>query len=247
MLEDTLHEPTNVLSERKMIVNNSITQDVFEVLPVNHCWLHVRWELTPKTLERAVAGMGPDWHRSQPALRVTRILHDDSGPHARELHKQLDIPTNIQEWFVDIPESEDSWGIELGYASNSGRFFSMLHSVPVATPHAGNRVSNASDVTPSVQQEPLRRTGVCNSSADFELKTELVITGSVHPSAILCIDDSPLPIDPKTGEFQWRTTLVNGRFVVPIEATTERERQRVLLAIEANSHYLDREPINHRM
>ncbi len=224
--------------DRRLVVNRAVREDCFKVEPANHRWIKVNWTLTEATLERAIASMGPEWHRCEPVLKLSRVKADESGPHARQLHEHVAIPVDSHEWFLNVPSGEKFWQVELGYLSKTGKFFSLMHSSAINMP--GNPAdvrnsSNSEDYTVSIPfDEQIDEIGL-------NVKAELVLTGTAHPAAIVTVDDVEMVIDNRTGRFQWRTTLCNGRFVVPIEAVTDRERQRILLAVEANTHHLDNE------
>lgn len=234
---------SNNRGTNRLLVSDSSEGDAFSVTPANHHWLRITWTLSKKTHERAVAAMGPDWHRAEPVLRLIRVTRDDSGPHARQLVDTIPLPPDCPEWFVNVPAGSDSWLVELGYLSKSNRFFSLLHSSPITMPSGPSVVTNASQ---NEEQgfAPFANNG--DESVDLHVETELVIIGCAEPTARVTIDEAVQRLDPRTGQFHWKTSLTNGRYVIPIEASTDREKQRVLLAVETNSHTLDPEPLARR-
>ena len=247
-LQSRLGEGTNAMAktgahtsptphvERRLQTVTSVRQDAFEVSAKSPYWLKVAWRLTEKTLNRAVAGMGPDWHRSRPVLRVSQMACDESGPHAKQVHSDIELPPDCSEWYVNVPGGIAAWGVELGYLSSTDKFFSLLHSPAIVMPS-----SSGGDHLPVSRDPTAGRSASGREQAGLSIAAELLMHGTVSPSALVTIDGSEIPIETRSGKFEWRTRLGDGRIVVPIEARTDCESRRVLLAIDSNLRFLEPE------
>jgi len=98
-------------------------------------WLHAFWEITPRSMARAQAALGQEWHGARPTLRVLRIDSGvDASPAARVL-REIEVHGGVKNWFIDIREPMRC-RVELGYLTTSGRFLGLVRSNTVATPNA---------------------------------------------------------------------------------------------------------------
>jgi hypothetical protein len=101
-------------------------------------WLHVIWHVTRTTVMRAQAAMAEHWHTARPILRLLEV---DAGPTtstAEKIVREIEIHGGVQNWYVDAPNPPHSYRIELGYRSQSGKFFTIARSNMVTTPAPGS-------------------------------------------------------------------------------------------------------------
>ena len=215
-------------------------QDRLTIDEVGANWVRLQWVLTPKTQERAASAMGRDGHRSTRVLRVLRIVQDDSSPRSKELVEEIVLPvTAAAEWFLHLPPTEHAWLVEIGLIFGQNRFFSMIHSAPVVL--NGNRVSLPGGET---WQSRERFLDMLEGGEPPPLKVQgkFVLSGVTRPGAHATIDDCPVSVNPRTGEFQWELPLSNGRVVIPLNVEECGKVQRALLALDLNFHLLEPEP-----
>jgi len=98
-------------------------------------WLHAFWELTPRSVVRAQAALGQEWHSARPALRLLRL---ESGLHASAsacVVREIEVHGGVKNWFIDVREPMRCRA-ELGYRSASGRFHALARSNAVSVPPA---------------------------------------------------------------------------------------------------------------
>jgi hypothetical protein len=102
-------------------------------------WLHVNWELTRPTIERAKAAMGQEWHLAKPILRVLEIA-DSGTTNAAERHvRDIEIHGGVNNWYIDVKDPPKNYRVEIGYlAGANGRFHVLGRSNVVTTPRASN-------------------------------------------------------------------------------------------------------------
>lgn len=218
---------------------NTDIQDDLLIEEVGVQWIRVRWTMTRKTLDRADSAMGREAHRCSRALRVLQIEHDDSGPRSKKLVQEITLPGNASEWFVHLPSSEHAWIIEIGTLFGQGRFFSMLHSAPLAlrgtrAPLAESRkyLGNERFLESLEEGEP----------PPLKVQGKFVLNGVTRPGSQATIDDQPVSVCPQTGKFEWELPLANGRIVIPMNVLDCGKIQRALMAIDLNFHLLEPEP-----
>ncbi|MDA1040513.1 MAG: DUF4912 domain-containing protein [Planctomycetota bacterium] len=100
-------------------------------------WLHTFWEITPRSVERAQAALGTEWHSARPLLRVLQV---ESGMHAspsERVVREIEIHGGVKNWFIDIREPIRC-RVEIGYRTTSGRFHGLARSNTVSTPAASH-------------------------------------------------------------------------------------------------------------
>jgi len=96
-------------------------------------WLHVFWELTARSITRAQAALGQEWHGARPVIRLVQL---ESGLHAspsERLVREIPVHGGVKNWFIDIREPH-RYRCEIGYLAASGRFHALARSNAVSTP-----------------------------------------------------------------------------------------------------------------
>jgi hypothetical protein len=94
-------------------------------------WVHAYWEITPKKYDEARDFLGGVFGSSREVLRV----HDAS----MEPWKSFDIDTSYgaRNWYINVPESNRTYVVDIGFLAPDGRFFLMARSNAVTTPRSG--------------------------------------------------------------------------------------------------------------
>jgi len=96
-------------------------------------WLHAFWEITPASVVRAEAALGPEWHGARPTLRVLQLENGLQGSPSERVIRTIEVHGGVKNWFIDIRDAIRC-RVELGYASPSGRFHVMARSNAVSLP-----------------------------------------------------------------------------------------------------------------
>jgi hypothetical protein len=215
--------------------------DSLQLDEVGDRWLHIRWQVSPKTQARAESAMGRDVHRSTRLLRLHCVDPGEDGPPSKQLVQELELPGGVLEWFVRIPTEATIWQVEIGIRFGKGRFFSLLHSSPVTlSPRRARRIEGENQFSPWSLSETLEG----GNPPQLEIQGTFVLSGKTRPQARVLVDDRTVPVDTDTGLFEWRLPLENGRLVVPVNVTDAGQIRRALLAIETNFHLLAPEPMS---
>ena len=101
-------------------------------------WLHAYWEVTPASVDRLRAELGDEWRGSRTVLRVYDYPPDipegeatsDNGEHRYD----IDLPTGVDNWYVNVGRPERAYRVAVGVISRSGRFHAYARSNRVSTP-----------------------------------------------------------------------------------------------------------------
>jgi len=96
-------------------------------------WLHAFWELTPRSVERAKAALGAEWHVARPVLRVLQVESGMQASPSEQVVREIDVHGGVKNWFIDVREPLRC-RVEIGYRSPTGRFHGLARSNTVSTP-----------------------------------------------------------------------------------------------------------------
>jgi hypothetical protein len=100
-------------------------------------WLHVFWELTHQSVQRAEAALGQDWHGAKPILRVCDVSAQDTTSTAEGVVRDVDIHGGCNNWYVEVTQPPRSYRVDVGYLSKRGQFYALARSNVVTPPKAG--------------------------------------------------------------------------------------------------------------
>ncbi|MFO1022054.1 MAG: DUF4912 domain-containing protein [Planctomycetales bacterium] len=267
-------------AEQSPPADTSPRKDQFVVIVRGPYWLQAHWNLTPESIRRAEVALGVDWHAATPHLRLMDVTATDLGTSAEVLLQSIPIHGGVQDWYIPIEAGRRSYRLQIGYQTNSGRFFAVSRSNVVSPPLPGSPQSGDehwSDLVQNCEQVYAMSGGYTDSQAhsplkevfehrlqrsmapsapladsnslrndrnpggvSLQLKTEVVIYGTVSPNAQVTFEGKPVKLD-SLSSFRLRMPLNEGRHILPVVATntTTSEQQTVILAIERNLKQLD--------
>ena len=97
-------------------------------------WLHVYWELSRRSIDRARAAMGQHWHQSRPVLRLHEVSYNGTTSSARQPVRDIEIHGGVNNWYIDVHNPPKSYQVEIGYLAPANRFYSLARSNIVRTP-----------------------------------------------------------------------------------------------------------------
>jgi hypothetical protein len=117
------------------------TKDRVVLMVRDPYWLHVYWEITTQSLQRAEAALGQDWHTAKPILRVVDVSSQDTTSTSEAIVRDIEIHGGCQNWYIDVPQPPKSYRVDIGYLSRRGQFYVMCRSNVVTTPKAGVKES----------------------------------------------------------------------------------------------------------
>ena len=96
-------------------------------------WLHAFWEVSPRSIARAEAALGQDWHAARPVLRLLQLENGLQGSPSERVVRTIEVHGGVKNWFVDIREPMRC-RLEIGYLTAAGRLHALARSNAVSTP-----------------------------------------------------------------------------------------------------------------
>ena len=96
-------------------------------------WIHVFWEVAPRSIARAQAALGQEWHGARPVLRLMELENSLRGSPSERVIRTIPVHGGVKNWFIDIREPIRC-RVEIGYLAISGRFHSLARSNAVSVP-----------------------------------------------------------------------------------------------------------------
>lgn len=138
--------PVDAIDRRKLAVpsqnghsdKNKAKQDRIVTMVRDPFWLHVYWEITPESIQRTEAALGPDWYTSKPVLRVLDVSSEDTTSAAESVLRDIPIHGGVNNWYLDIDGTQRSYRVDVGYLTAKGRFFALARSNMVTPPKPGS-------------------------------------------------------------------------------------------------------------
>jgi uncharacterized protein len=133
----------NLLGKPPRHLQGGHSKDRIVVVVRDPYWLHVFWELTHQSVQRAEAALGQDWHGAKPILRVYDVSAQDTTSTAEGVVRDVDIHGGCNNWYIEVTQPPRSYRVDIGYVSKRGQFYVLARSNVVTPPKAG--VSDAID------------------------------------------------------------------------------------------------------
>jgi hypothetical protein len=96
-------------------------------------WMHAFWEISPRSIVRAQAALGQEWHTARPVIRVLRLEAGLQASPSEQVVRVIDVHGGVKNWFIDVREPLRC-RVEIGYLAATGRFHSLVRSNAVTTP-----------------------------------------------------------------------------------------------------------------
>jgi len=96
-------------------------------------WLHAFWEVAPRSIARAEAALGSEWHAARPVLRLLELENGLQGSPSERVVRTIEIHGGVKNWFIDI-RTPLRCRVEVGYVTTTGRFHCLARSNAVSTP-----------------------------------------------------------------------------------------------------------------
>ena len=98
-------------------------------------WLHAFWEVTPRSIARAQAALGQEWHAARPTLRVLQLENGLQASPSERVIREIPVHGGVKNWFIDVRDPLRC-RVEIGYRTPTGRFHALARSNAVTTPAA---------------------------------------------------------------------------------------------------------------
>ncbi|ATW23490.1 DUF4912 domain-containing protein [Candidatus Formimonas warabiya] len=113
----------------------SYGDDQLTLMVKNPRWLYAYWEISPARLKTLQNLFPQEWDLSLPTLRIYQVTPDDGEGRPSHLF-DIEISLQAKNWFINVPNENQHYFIELGRKLPGGKFVPILRSAVVKTPRA---------------------------------------------------------------------------------------------------------------
>lgn len=108
------------------------------ILTVNDpYWLHVMWELSAHSVQRAEAALKQDWYGAKLTIRLWDVTSQDTTSTYETPLQDIPVEEDGHNWYIHVPQPPRTYRVDIGYMSRRGEFFVLARSNVVTTPKAG--------------------------------------------------------------------------------------------------------------
>jgi hypothetical protein len=128
--------PEKDISSPRAATGGPIKDRIFLMVPDPY-WLHVTWELTQQSVQRAEAALRQDWYGAKPVIRLFDVTSQDTTSTSETPVRDVVIHGGCTNWYIDVPQPPRSYRADIGYLSRRGELFVLARSNVVTPPKAG--------------------------------------------------------------------------------------------------------------
>jgi uncharacterized protein len=109
------------------------------ILAVNDpYWLHVMWDLSALSVQRAEAAFKQDWYGAKLILRLSDVTSQDTTSTSETPIRDIPIEGDGRNWYINVTQPPRQYRVDIGYISRRGDFFPIARSNVVTPPKAGS-------------------------------------------------------------------------------------------------------------
>jgi len=109
-------------------------EEQFVLAACDPFWLHVRWRLARRSIERAKAVLGQHWYAAQPVLRLYEVSAEGSTICTRRQVRDVQIHGHASTWYIHVQKPTKAYQADIGYLTRAGRFYCLARSNIVSMP-----------------------------------------------------------------------------------------------------------------
>lgn len=108
------------------------------ILTVNDpYWLHVMWELSAHSVQRAEAALKQDWYGAKLTIRLWDVTSQDTTSTYETPLQDIPVEEDGHNWYIHVSQPSRMYRVDIGYMSRRGEFFVLARSNVVTTPKTG--------------------------------------------------------------------------------------------------------------
>ena len=135
------------------------------ILAVNDpYWLHVMWDLSAHSVQRAEAALKQDWYGAKLIIRLSDVTSHDTTSTSETPIRDIPITGDGRNWYINVSQPPRQYRVDIGYISRRGDFFVLARSNVVTPPKAGS--SEALDA--GWEKDPKKAERIMAMSTGFE-------------------------------------------------------------------------------
>ncbi len=101
-------------------------------------WLHVYWELSAQSVQRAEAALKQDWYGARLIIRLYDVTSQDTTSTSETPIRDIPIESDGSNWYINVHQPPRQYRADLGYISRRGILFVLARSNVVTPPKAGS-------------------------------------------------------------------------------------------------------------
>jgi hypothetical protein len=101
-------------------------------------WLHVSWELSAQSVQRAEAALKQDWYGAKLIIRLYDVTSQDTTSTSETPIRDIPIESDGSNWYINVSQPPRQYRADLGYISRRGYLFVLARSNVVTPPKAGS-------------------------------------------------------------------------------------------------------------
>lgn len=128
---------------------------IFIAVPDPH-WLHVYWELSANSVQRAEAALKQDWYGASLIIRLCDVTSHDTTSTSETPLRDIVVNADTNTWYINVSQPPRQYRVDIGYLSRRGDFFPLAKSNVATPPKAGS--SEAIDTTWNLDAKQAERT-----------------------------------------------------------------------------------------
>jgi hypothetical protein len=145
-------------------VSTAPTKDRIIMAVHDPYWLHVSWELSAHSVQRAEAALKQDWYGAKLIIRLYDVTSQDTTSTSETPIRDIPIESDGSNWYINVSQPPRQYRADLGYLSRRGYLFVLARSNVVTPPKAGS--SEAIDATWNMDSKKAER--ILAMSTGFE-------------------------------------------------------------------------------
>ncbi len=127
-------------------------------------WLHVMWDLSAQSVQRAEAALKQDWYGAKLILRLFDVTSHDTTSTSETPLRDVHVEGDGRNWYIQVAQPPRQYRVDIGYLSRRGDFFPLAKSNVVTPPKAGS--AEALDV--GWEKDPKKAERILAMSTGFE-------------------------------------------------------------------------------
>lgn len=145
-------------------VSNPPAKDRIYLAVNDPYWLHVMWDLSAHSVQRAEAALKQDWYGAKLIIRLLDVTSQDTTSTSETPIRDIPVEADGRNWYINVPQPPRQYRADIGYLSRRGDFFPIARSNVVTPPKAGT----AEALDAGWEKDPKRAERIAAMSTGFE-------------------------------------------------------------------------------
>jgi hypothetical protein len=156
--------PPAAIKELPPRLSGTPTKDRIFLAVIEPYWLHVMWDLSAHSVQRAEAALKQDWYGAKLIIRLSDVTSQDTTSTSETPLRDIAIDSDGRNWYIHVPQPPRQYRVDIGYLSRRGDFFVLARSNVVTPPKAGSSES----LDAGWEKDPKKAERILAMSTGFE-------------------------------------------------------------------------------